>query len=431
MLSFFRKEFPGVGSVLYRGNLAPRAEEYSFLERQGFHIRPHQDAGNAHWALDLRHPELGEARMFALRDFEPPPRAWLDYVANLTEQEKADAAAAGTGVTVEVPATRKNILADRKRFLGFLRAIMADDAVVAIDHTSGQFWSRAALDDETSHDADVDIMAIYGVHAVTEDGGGDVQWLHTHGLAEIGAVDFDIIRPHESLMTISGTDAIRALAFAVAEGLLTLDGEPFDLLRPDGSIRLVPAAEFDRAAPADQRAARTPDEDHVKQRGVVCEPKGGFLGLGRSVRASRRLSSELDDNTLINFTKAATELMADRARATLPVLRRLMGEFAELGLPAIAKIGYPTDSDRDAHEHLWFTIHEVGASDIDATLESSPFDIAAMKAGQRGRHPIERLTDWAIMTPAGPINPRYMVAARLIRENFDAIREIIRAADEE
>ena len=75
---------------------------------------------------------------------------------------------------------------------------------------------------------------------------------------------------------------------------------------------------------------------------------------------------------------------AERARKSIGVFKRYMEEFAEFECPAIAKIGYETDSGK-GREHLWFTVHGVGRDDLDATLESSPHDIARMKKGQRER----------------------------------------------
>jgi hypothetical protein len=430
MFSLFQRDFPGIGSVYYRGNLPPRAEEFSFLERQGFSVKPGPNDAGVHWMLRLSHPKLGEAELVALRDFKPPPKVLIDQAFSLSDQEKAEAAAAGTGVTLKLPATRKNMLRDRKRFLYFLRAVMADDGVVAADHTSSIFWSPAALKDETSHSADVDISALYCLHAVTPDGGGLAYWLHTHGLAEIGAVDFDVLKPSEDLLSISGADAVRALAFAVVEGRLKPGGPGFRLFSGGGSgeVRLVDASKFDSAAPSEESELRDRDVHHYENRGVVCDPSKGFFGFGRSVRASRRLSGPLDERTLVNFSTAATELAAERARNTLPLLKKLMAEFAELELPALAKIGYATDAGGGAREHLWFSIHEIGESEINATLESSPFRIARMKAGQRAWHPIEQLSDWGIMTPVGAMNPRDLRAARVIRERFDEVREAVRGA---
>ena len=39
--------------------------------------------------------------------------------------------------------------------------------------------------------------------------------------------------------------------------------------------------------------------------------------------------------------------------------------------------------------------------ELDATLLNEPHGIARMRAGQRGRHSVEALSDWQIFTPVG------------------------------
>jgi hypothetical protein len=68
----------------------------------------------------------------------------------------------------------------------------------------------------------------------------------------------------------------------------------------------------------------------------------------------------------------ATELAAERARQTVGVLRGLVEEFAELGLPALIKLGYPRD-DGGGREHLWFSVHRLDDASVDATLENRPY----------------------------------------------------------
>jgi hypothetical protein len=123
--------------------------------------------------------------------------------------------------------------------------------------------------------------------------------------------------------------------------------------------------------------------------------------------------------------------MAERARGTYDYMRRFAGEFADLELPVMVKLGYPVDGGGGGQEHLWFTVHETFDDEVEATLENEPFNIADMNAGDRGRHSIGRLTDWVIFTPAGPITPRATGMARAIRENADALRAAMREAQSE
>src|SRR5215218_2735955 len=174
------------GSVLFRGSFAPRAEEFAHLARAGgFVIATQQPSPAAHWALRLRHPKLGEADVVCLRDCPRPPRQLIDFDPMLTREEREQAYLGESTVSVLVEGQREDVLHDRKTLLRFLRAVMGDDGMVAVDHTAQRFWPREALDDELCHDADLDIESLYTLHAITSDEDEErVVWLHSHGLAE-------------------------------------------------------------------------------------------------------------------------------------------------------------------------------------------------------------------------------------------------------
>ena len=111
--------------------------------------------------------------------------------------------------------------------------------------------------------------------------------------------------------------------------------------------------------------------------------------------------------------------MAERAKATLGVLRAMAAEFAEFEVVTIAKLGYPTGDG--GKEHLWFEVHGFGDDTLDATLANRPFAVD-LREGERAERPIELLTDWMLMTPAGNVTPRSLSAARRLREHADEIR---------
>jgi uncharacterized protein YegJ (DUF2314 family) len=130
---------------------------------------------------------------------------------------------------------------------------------------------------------------------------------------------------------------------------------------------------------------------------------------------------------LVAFSKASTELTSTRARASLALLEPFRAEFEDLQCTPLVKMGYPTDSGGDGREHLWFEVHGVSNSSIDATLVNEPFDIAAMKVGQRAQHAADLVSDWAIVTPLGQLTPRSMEVARRLREMRPKILEYLRS----
>ncbi|MCB9845738.1 MAG: DUF4026 domain-containing protein [Phycisphaeraceae bacterium] len=419
------------GTVLYRGNLAPRAEDFGSLRTRDIDITPMDAGPDWRWRTRWRHPEWGEAVVGVMRASAKPPEELFEFSNSLTEGERREALAGEVGIVIHVEGAKSDVLKDRKRLLWFLREAMGREGVVAMDHLSTLMWSPAALDDELAHEADLDIDGVYCIHAVYKEDPNDTSWMHSHGLAELGAFDFDILRPSDDLRG-GGQDVLRAVAFAIVEGSLTPGSPSFRVAHPGGGIRPVDASKFMASASAEDRALRDDDGSHLPKRVVLCDPRRGLARFRRDApRPSRFLSSPIAQQTAIHFSQSATELMGARARATVRMLARAMEEFAEFEVDAIAKLGYETDSG-GGHEHMWFSVHGVSDDGLDATLESKPFNNAAMRPGQRSMHDLARLSDWMIFTPAGPITPRSGMAGRNIRENIDKLREMTRlgAGDE-
>jgi hypothetical protein len=431
MMGWLNRSVHCAGSVLFRGKMSPRLEELNGLSKLGVRVRPKKQDPRVHWAADLEHDRWGKALVLCLRNLPEPPREWIAHDARLSNSERAEAMAGQSHVTVRVEGVKNNVLRDRKHLLGFLRAIMGDDGVVAADHTASRLWSRAALDDELSHDADLDIDGLYTLHAVVPEGAEAPVWLHTHGLGEIGFFDFDVLDANADLLGTQA-DALRAIALAVVEGAVKVSTPSFDLAEPGGRLRFVEVSEFNRGADAQTRALRLADDtdgEHNKDRAVVCEPAGGLLGrFFDKLRPCRFLSGEFPEEAVMRFSTAAGELMGERARGTYDRLRELVKEFEEFGFPAIVKVGYVVDGGGpDDKEHLWFSVDSLGDDHVNATLRSQPFNISRMREGQQGSHRLELLSDWAILTPAGMITPRNTTPARLIREHRDELRQAMAA----
>lgn len=439
MFNLLKKPVLLAGSVHFRGNLPPRAEEFEYMRGHGCDIQRAQVRENAHWELKLKHPRWGDATLTAMKQM-PLPTRLLEWSVSLTEKEKEEAAAAGTGVSIGIESSRKDAMRDRKHLFHYLSAIIGDDGVVASDHVSTRFWSRGALRDEVMHDADADISQLYELHAVSQDrpsekrGEGEeeeeppVAWLHTHGLAEIGAFDFDILAPEMSLVPHG---VPRALAFAAAEGDLSPNTARYQIMRGLPDIRCVPADEFMRTAGEPWTSMRQHDEYHSKDRAVLCDTTTLFSRLLRKgARPSTAMRTPAQDGMLVSYSSLATQVMSARAAASLPVFRALREELAKFNLPSLVKLGYKVDhasADSD-REHLWFEVHDVTDAGIDATLLNAPYDVARLKQGDRGIHPAELLTEWAIMTPFGQVNPHDTKLARRIRENPEGFAEMLQLA---
>ena len=60
--------------------------------------------------------------------------------------------------------------------------------------------------------------------------------------------------------------------------------------------------------------------------------------------------------------------------------------------------GHPEDGER---EHLWFHVHELSGSEVDATLLNQPYRLERLSEGQRAKHSLALLSDWAILCDKG------------------------------
>lgn len=371
------------------------------------------------WALMATHDRWGVARLVGPRPRTQteflPASEFLRLLPELSADEVASIGAARSMVAVMLADESTGGLAalrDRKRLLRFASAAMAGDGLGAVDVDAERVWSPAELEDELSHDADLDIHGLFGLHAVRDD--GRTTWLHSHGLAALGAFDFDILNPSPSLFR-PGMQAIPSIAFAILEGAVTRDTARHPLAWPRGEVRFVPAQTFDAKALDEDRGGRTLDavEGHVEDRAVLCEPVGFLARLFGLHEPSAFLSREIPDGTVWLLSSAATGLMADRARRTYTVLRHLHEELAPVVSPPLVKLRY--EAVDGGSEHLWFEVHRMFEDRLEATLTNEPHAVPHLKLGDRGEHALERLGDWLLGSPLGVITPRTQALARRVR----------------
>jgi uncharacterized protein YegJ (DUF2314 family) len=419
MWPFLDKPAVHPGVVLYRGPLAPPREQVLGLASGDITLVDGNPPDVAHhWAVGLSHPAWGEAVVVAPQELAVPGDDLIRWgTHHFTAAERELVGRAEIPLVVFVTTPEGNVLRARKHLLRWLHLLMGLDGLAAMDMTSERFWSPAMLDDELAHDAALDVEALYTIHAVYENEGGErrVYWLHTHGLEALGAFDVDVLRP-SAWLAQQAADPMRALAFAALDGVVTPTTTRFHLGSPGGFVDFVPVKTFDASAAAADVKLRDPEPPHGGRRAVLCEPRGLFGFLRRKPIPSRFLET-VEDGVVFNFTRAASLLMAERARHTLPVFERLVAEFGGTGLPAAVKIAYPTASDPTGREHLWFEMHGIDGERLDGTLLNAPFDVPELTEGARGWHAVADVSDWMVMSPAGTMTPRSLVAARRLRES--------------
>jgi len=426
------------GSVLFHGRWVARPEDFAFLEKSGIRLGEPSRSEQGGWSLPLDHRQWGRATLVALPEAPIPPKIVVDFDARLTEDEKAAVGSCRQSLSVTAEPRTGNVLADRKDLLRFLHAALGEQGVAAVDHTAQAFWSRDALEQELSHDAELDIDGIYTLHLVSNrvpeaSEGMRPYWLHSHGLREIGFHDFDVLDPAEDLGG-HAHDLLRAIAFAIVERRLGADGRAFEVVVGE-RVQPVAARDFLGRTPSAEylQYRSSVDDDHLDRHLVLCDA-GSASWFSRlrgknGPRSSRFLRGPFPEEVMIHFSSSATELMAKRARQMLDVFREVATEFAEFEFPAMVKLGYHVDGGgEDDREHLWFQVHRFVGNRFDATLINAPFHIARLREGVRGEHPADLMSDWVVLTPFGRIDPRQTRTLRTVRQRKSELRQMLELA---
>lgn len=430
-MSWFRKKIEHSGVVFLDQPGQPKPEMFHELARCGIDVNPGKPGRDVLWSLELRHPEWGDAVLECMSNFEAPGLDDLAMVSNLTKTEIGDFGRARSWLALRHGASAGHLLRDRKRFLRFAFAALSDKGPGIKDMLSGGYWSKCALEEELSHDADLDVDHLFVIHAVQDEDDPDaVVWAHTHGLSELGHFDVDVLSPSGDTCS-ARHELFRTVAAAVLEETARCDGEPVSLFRPGGPVRFVSARRFLAQARPGHTAAYSKllTDTHLHGHAVACEPGPGFAGRllrGSGPRPCRWLSQPWAEEGMCFHSPGMTGLMAERARATMGLFNAWRAEFAPFDPRGLVKIGYETDGDPQHAEHLWFEVHGIEDDRVDATLLNEPYDISRMRANERGWHALERLTDWSIMLPFGQLTPRSLPFARTIRENRGVILEAMK-----
>src|SRR5512138_3989280 len=97
------------GSILFRGGIPPRAENFEALATQGVRVTPREATPSTQWLLALEHPQWGSAELFCLRGCEPPPAATLALDERLTDEERESVGLAGSAVALHARGSKEHV----------------------------------------------------------------------------------------------------------------------------------------------------------------------------------------------------------------------------------------------------------------------------------------------------------------------------------
>ncbi|NRA96411.1 MAG: DUF4026 domain-containing protein [Planctomycetes bacterium] len=289
--------------------------------------------------------------------------------------------------------------------LRFVREVAVPGLVAVYDDNALIIRSGREIEDLCACDVPPRASTLYAVHVVEGTGG---MWLHTHGLLRAGLPDLDLVGIPSQF-----ADDAHELLHAIVDRLLAGDDpEPSGRLELGTGLelRLLPLGDALGLFPPNIAGGsndRSGDmADHGGDRLIVLDVRRDLTPLDALVQVS-------GDGTLYK-SRGETE-----RQRSLSVSR--WGTFGQLF--AINRRG----TDWSFHvklaydqrvpgkrEHLWFEVLGLQPGRVHGRLMNHPLDVPDLRAGQELWQPLERLTDWLIVTPHGSFDPE--VAPVLLQE---------------
>lgn len=450
-------------AVFFPGGGPPTLDDLRVVERAGVRIEMLPAADGDRFAARLRHPAWGEAFVCSPRPSVAPVAADVVVAPWLTRREKERLLACRQSLLVACMPPRSDAsgaqggtdpdpVVERKRLFRFARALCGDRAAGILDAASTRYWSIAALDEELDHDAPLDPESLYLVHAITDAAETfpatppgrppRITWFHTHGLAEAGAFDIDILLPSRSILSCWG-DPLRGFAALALDGCIEPDMDCYPLGTPGGDVAFVPADRWEREASVKERLLRQDGGDHRTQRVVICDPLAGGRGGARgaagaarpagTVRYSRFLANVDVGEATFSMSSLQAARAAVRARETLPRLGATLREFGPFVRETWLMLELDTEDGSGGKERLSFVLdpaEDCTGSTVRAVLIDTPRRVGSLRPGDAGRWPVERIAEWRVDTVVGPVSPRSGAAARILREERERLLPLLRAEEQ-
>jgi hypothetical protein len=388
--------------TLVRARLDPEQFDLAGAEREDFE-RVHGSRRDPEGALWTFYLEVGGAVVRVAAEPVPPLHPWHFEQPRWPADARTVAEKARWSISVETHLEDPPLKALGEQ-LALALALSGTDCPALFDEPSLRLWPAGEVERLLKGKAGCGVHELCSIHSV-EPGASRV-WLHTHGLARAGAPDLDALLVPEDAQDVAGELLNATASLLLSHGTPPV-GTPFPvgegieiaLLRLEDALSRVPP---DVPGGKDSR-----DPSHRESTRRVVAPanarRGGSPSLESLVPSARRgpFFRSLE----------ATERMAILARERWGEFTSLFREHhATPGFVFLVKLGYEPDRARErqeelAREHLWFRVRSIDGGKIEAMLESSPLDIAALKRGDLRSHELERLTEWLVVTPAGRLRP--------------------------
>lgn len=284
-------------------------------------------------------------------------------------------------------------------------AAAAPRATVVLDASACRPHPKLWIEEVAGSTIPPSALNLYVIHSVHHvDHPRAPVWIHTHGLQRCGSIELEMLNVKmEETQPLA--HLINASAAMFLETGIPRPGTEFE---PGTGLSLtwLPWEEaLEKVSPLlpGHRASR--DEAHAEPAGILFAPVRTLLG--RRLKSPSRLVPILENRPSLYVPAMETErqgmLARDRWEYYLDLLRQFHATREWIFL---ARLDYPADPQSGLErEGLWFHVHGVAGASMDATLINAPRGVPKLAEGERGRHPISLLGDWAIGTPMGNFTP--------------------------
>ena len=349
----------------------------------------------------------GMSFQFASEDV-PQLHSWHLEQARWEPGERARAESARFALAVETELEEPPLKAFREQLAVALAA--GGDALAAIYDESAERL-LAAGQARTLVAAPLAPRDLFSIHSVGP-GASGTYWVHSHGLARARVPELDLLSVPEN-----GREAAGELLDAAAALLLSHGVPPRAAPFPVGEgldLVLLPLDEALARTSPREAGGRESRDGHREEERVVLAPASARSGGSPSIapllpRVPRAIFFQSPEDT---------ERMRLVARERWSDLEGLFAVHArDPGWVFLVKLGYEPDRSKErpegvAREHLWFRVRSVEKERVEAVLESTPSDIASLKAGDLRWHSLDRLTDWLVVSPDRQLRPGSFMRTR-------------------
>ena len=234
--------------------------------------------------------------------------------------------------------------------------------------------------------------ALYAIHTLPGRGGN---WIHTHGLVRAGVPELELLCvPADD--QAEATDLLDAAADALLGGT-----EPSEhgllQLGDDLSVRIMGATEALPLLPKDCSGGVDDRGEHALNSWVLLDANADTT--------PRAAISRMGEDVVLYKSSKETQRQREFSQHRFGVFGQLFTMKRNEGWLFRVKLAFERASAPEFCEYLWFEALELKPGRVRGKLLSAPRDVPSLETGTECWQPLERLTDWIIVTPEGQYDP--------------------------